>query len=149
MPDPLDNKKIQPFGIDVITYAGTPSGIPSEELDKNWGGLNKQLAFSNLSDINILDIDDLRRIQQLKTMSCQRDYELRTNEQNGSSQADIVEICLTTLGKGGFLLKQATTQRHEITQRNEESKKPRFMGIGARQPQQQQQQQQQQPGRVG
>jgi hypothetical protein len=146
MSDPTEKKLPQPLGIDVISYAGTPSGIPPGELLTNWGGLNKQLAFSYLSSDNILDIEDLLRIRELKAISGQRDYELRLSEQKGSDQSNIISKCLSSLGREGFLIKRATTASHEITNRTEETKKSRFLGIGQK-PQPQQQQQQAQPGR--
>lgn len=138
-------KKPVPFSLDVISYAGTPNGIPQDQLIQNWGSLNKQLAFSNLSDTDILDIEDILRIRELKSMSGLRDYELRYQDQKGVDQGAIISKCLSSLGRNGFLLKRATTNSHEITNKSEESKKNRLFGIG--QPKQQQQQQQQQiPG---
>lgn len=135
---PTDRATAAPaaFGIDVITYAGTPNGIPAHDLDENWGSLNKQLAFSNLSDNDIADIGDLVRIRELKAMSGLRDHELRTRDLSGADQAAIVSKCLSSLGKGGFLIKRATTASHEITNKTEENKKSRFFGIGSpKQPQ--------------
>lgn len=136
MSDPLEKKPAQQ-GMDVIAYAGTPNGIPAEELFQNWGSLNKQLAFSNLSKNDILEIEDILRIRQLKHMSGFRDYELRKAEQKGTDQSSIVSKCLTSLGRDGFLLKRATTAEHTITNKTEGDKKSRFFGIGA--PKQQQQ----------
>lgn len=134
-------KKPAPFQMDVIAYAGTPNGIPGDELNKNWGSLNKQLAFSNLSDHDILDIEDILRIRELKASSGLRDYELRIMDQKGSDQSSIISKCLSSLGRGGFLIKRATTASHEITNKNEDNnKKSRFFGLGApkQQPQQSQ-----------
>lgn len=131
--------------MDVIAYAGTPNGIPGDELNKNWGSLNKQLAFSNLSDHDILDIEDILRIRELKSSSGLRDYELRIMDQKGSDQSSIISKCLSSLGRGGFLIKRATTASHEITNKTEENKKTRFLGLGS--PKQQPQQVQAQ-GRV-
>lgn len=117
--------------MDLISYAATPNGIPAEELFKNWGSLNKQLAFSNLSDTDIQDIEDILRIRELRSMGTLRDYELRKEDQKGSDQASIIAKCLSSLGKGGFLIKRATTSAHEITNRTEELKKSKFFGIGA------------------
>lgn len=143
MSDPTEKKLPQPMGLDVIAYAGSPSGIPPEELLQNWGSLNKQLAFSNLSSSDILDIEDILRIRQLKTISGQRDYELRLSEQKGTDQSNIISKCLSSLGRDGFLIKRATTASHEVTTKTEEAKKSRFLGIGAKP----QPQPQQQPGR--
>lgn len=110
----------------------------------NWGSLNKQLAFSNLSSSDILDIEDILRIRQLKLVSGLRDYELRISEQKGQDQSNIISKCLSSLGRDGFLIKRATTASHEITNKTEEPKKSRFLGIGAPKPQPQPQQQ---PGR--
>lgn len=131
-------KKPAPFSMDVIAYAGTPNGIPGDELNKNWGSLNKQLAFSNLSEHDILDIEDILRIRELKVSSGLRDYELRIMDQKGADQSSIISKCLSSLGRGGFLIKRATTASHEITQKTEESKKTRFFGFGSpkQQPQQ-------------
>lgn len=129
--------------MDIIGYAGTPSDIPQDEKSKNWGSLNKQLAFSNLSDTDVFDIEDLVRIRELKQSSCLRDYELRERDISGADQAAIVSKCLSSLGKQGFLIKRATTNSHEVTTKNTEDKnKSRFFGIGAaKEPQQQQTQQ--------
>lgn len=131
-------KKPAPFSMDVIAYAGTPNGIPGDELNKNWGSLNKQLAFSNLSDHDILDIEDILRIRELKASSSLRDYELRIMDQKGSDQSSIISKCLSSLGRNGFLIKRATTASHEITQKTEDNKKTRFFGLGSpkQQPQQ-------------
>lgn len=131
-------KKPAPFSMDVIAYAGTPNGIPGDELNKNWGSLNKQLAFSNLSDHDILDIEDILRIRELKASSSLRDYELRIMDQKGSDQSSIISKCLSSLGRNGFLIKRATTASHEITNKTEDNKKTRFLGLGApkQQPQQ-------------
>lgn len=140
-----DIKKPVPFTLDIIGYAGTPSDIPQDEKNKNWGSLNKQLAFSNLSDTDVFDIEDLVRIRELKQSACLRDYELRSRDISGADQAAIVSKCLSSLGKGGFLIKRATTNSHEVTNKTEQvNSKSRFLGIGApkQQPQQQQQQQQ-------
>src|SRR5512138_985937 len=123
-------KKPLPFTHDIIGYAGTPSDIPPEEKLKNWGSLNKQLAFSNLSENDVFDIEDLVRIRELKQSSCLRDYELRNRDISGADQAAIVSKCLSSLGKQGFLIKRGTTQSHEVTQKTEENKKSRFLGIG-------------------
>jgi hypothetical protein len=140
-------KKPAPFQMDVIAYAGTPNGIPGDELNKNWGSLNKQLAFSNLSDHDILDIEDILKIRELKAASGLRDYELRIMDQKGSDQSSIISKCLSSLGRGGFLIKRATTASHEITNKTEDqNKKSRFFGLGA--PKQQPQQPQVQQGRV-
>ncbi|MDP4225231.1 MAG: hypothetical protein Q8910_02480 [Bacteroidota bacterium] len=139
-------KKPAPFSMDVIAYAGTPNGIPGDELNKNWGPLNKQLAFSNLSDNDILDIEDILRIRELKSTSSLRDYELRIQDQKGADQSSIISKCLSSLGRGGFLIKRATTASHEITNKTEESKK-RFFGLGAPKQQPQQVQVQPQQGR--
>ena len=137
-------KKPAPFQMDVIAYAGTPNGIPGDELNKNWGSLNKQLAFSNLSDNDVLDIEDILRIRELKAASGLRDFELRIQDQKGADQSNIVSKCLSSLGKGGFLIKRATTASHEITNKTEDQHKSRFFGLGApkQQPQQPQQVQQ-------
>lgn len=127
--------------LDTITYAGTPNGIPAKELELNWGSLNKQLAFSNLSDIDVQDIEDLVRIRELKAGSSLRDNELRKRDLSGADQAAIVSRCLSSLGKNGFLIKRATTNSHEITNKSEDNKKSRFLGFGAPKEQQQQQQQ--------
>nr|CAH2570343.1 unnamed protein product [uncultured archaeal virus] len=131
-------KKPAPFSMDVIAYAGTPNGIPGDELSKNWGSLNKQLAFSNLSEHDILDIEDILRIRELKVSSGLRDYELRIMDQKGADQSSIISKCLSSLGRGGFLIKRATTASHEITNKTEENKKTRFFGLGSpkQQPQQ-------------
>jgi len=140
-------KKSPQFNMDVIAYAGTPNGIPGEELNKNWGSLNKQLAFSNLSDNDVLDIEDILRIRELKASSGLRDFELRIQDLKGSDQSSIISKCLSSLGKGGFLIKRATTASHEITNKTEESnKKSRFFGLGA--PKQQPQQAQVQGGNI-
>ncbi|WP_048140537.1 hypothetical protein [Methanosarcina horonobensis] len=131
--------------MDVIAYAGTPNGIPNDELSKNWGPLNKQLAFSNLSENDILDIEDTLRIRELKSSSSLRDYELRALDLKGADQSSIISKCLSSLGKGGFLIKRATTASHEITNKTEENKKSRFFGLGS--PKQQPQQIPQQGGR--
>lgn len=143
MTDTTKNKLLPGVQLDTITYAGTPNGIPSKELETNWGSLNKQLAFSNLSETDILDIEDLVRIRELKAGASLRDYELRTRDLSGADQAAIVSRCLSSLGKQGFLIKRATTNSHEITNKTEESKKSRFLGFGAPKDQQQQQQIQQ------
>lgn len=138
-------KKSPQFNMDVIAYAGTPNGIPGEELNKNWGSLNKQLAFSNLSENDVLDIEDILRIRELKSTGGLRDFELRIQDQKGSDQSSIISKCLSSLGKGGFLIKRATTASHEITNKTEDqNKKSRFFGLGApkQQPQQPQQIQQ-------
>lgn len=132
--------------MDVISYAGTPNGIPAEELLKNWGALNKQLAFSNLSHDEIQDIEDLLRISELRAMSSQRDHELRQMDVRGAGQAIIITKCLESLGRDGFLLKRATTAEHTVTNRTEGDKKPRFFGLGAPRQQYPQQQYQQQQG---
>lgn len=144
MSDSTEKKLPQPLGLDVIAYAGTPNGIPSDKLFHNWGSLNKQLAFSNLSANDVLEIEDILRIRHLKLISGQRDYELRISEQKGTDQSNIISKCLSSLGRGGFLIRRATTASHEITNKTEEVKKPRFLGIGAKP---QQQPQQAQPGR--
>lgn len=146
MSDELMKKPQVPLNLnmDIISYAGTPNGVPSEELLKNWGSLNKQLAFSNLSDTDIMDIEDILRIRELRSMSGLRDFELRAQDQKGSDQASIISKCLSSLGRNGFLIKRATSNTHEITNRTEDLKKSRFFGIGA--PKQQQQQQQQTQG---
>lgn len=134
-------KKPLPLNLDIIGYAGTPSDIPQDEKNKNWGSLNKQLAFSNLSEQDVYDIEDLVRIRELKQSSCLRDHELRTRDISGADQAAIVSKCLSSLGKQGFLLKRATTNSHEVTTKNTEDKtKSRFFGIGAQKEQPQQQQ---------
>jgi hypothetical protein len=140
-----DIKKSPQFNMDVIAYAGTPNGIPGDELNKNWGSLNKQLAFSNLSDNDVLDIEDILRIRELKSTGGLRDFELRIQDQKGADQSSIISKCLSSLGKGGFLIKRATTASHEITNKTEDqNKKSRFFGLGApkQQPQQPQQIQQ-------
>lgn len=144
MSDPIDKSKTQIQPLDVIAYAGTPNGIPPDELLKNWGALNKQLAFSNLSHNEIQDIEDLLRITELRSMSSQRDHELRQMDIKGAGQALIITKCLSSLGRDGFLLKRATTSEHSITNKTEGEKKPRFFGLGA--PKQQYPQQQQQQG---
>lgn len=140
-----DNRPHRPAGIDnIIAYAGTPNGIPGAELEENWGPLNKQLAFSNLSKNDILDIGDILRNSELQAQAGKRDHELRAMGIKGSGQVRIISTCLSSLGRDGFLLKRATTASHEITNKNISSdKKSRFMGIGAPKPQPQQQQQQQ------
>lgn len=137
-------KPTLPFSMDVIAYAGTPNGIPGDELIKNWGSMNKQLAFSNLSETDILEIEDILRIRELKSTSGLRDYELRIMDLKGSDQSSIISKCLSSLGRGGFLIKRATTASYETTSKTEESKKSRFFGLGApkQQPQQPQQMQQ-------
>lgn len=141
MSDPIDKLKTQVQAMDVIAYAGTPNGIPSEELMKNWGALNKQLAFSNLSYNEIQDIEDLLRISELRAMSSQRDYELRQMDVRGAGQAIIITKCLESLGRDGFLLKRATTSEHSITNKTDSGdKKQKFFGLGA--PKQQYPQQQ-------
>lgn len=144
MSDPIDKSKTQLQAMDVISYAGTPNGIPSEELLKNWGSLNKQLAFSNLSHNEIQDIEDLLRISELRMNGAQRDYELRNNDVKGAGQAMIITKCLSSLGRDGFLIKRATTAEHSITNKTEGEKKPKFFGLGA--PKQQYQQYPQQQG---
>jgi hypothetical protein len=129
MSDPKDKKPLAPV-LDLISYAGTPNSIPAEELNSNWGSLNKQLAFSNLSEADILDIEDILRIRQLKSMGTKRDYELRNLELKGSDQSQIVSKCLSSLGKNGFLLKRATTASHEFKNINDEKK--RWLNIGSR-----------------
>ncbi|MDI9395801.1 MAG: hypothetical protein QM426_10505 [Euryarchaeota archaeon] len=131
-------KKPSAFSLDIIGYAGTPSDIPLEEKSLNWGSLNKQLAFSNLSEADVSDIEDLVRIRELKQMSCLRDNELRDRDISGADQAAIVSKCLSSLGKHGFLIKRATTNSHEISNKNTtENSKSRFFGIGAnKEPQQ-------------
>jgi hypothetical protein len=141
MSDPIDKSKTQVQAMDVIAYAGTPNGIPSEELMKNWGALNKQLAFSNLSHNEIQDIEDLLRISELRAMSSQRDYELRQMDVKGAGQAIIITKCLESLGRDGFLLKRATTSEHSITNKTDSgANKQKFFGLGA--PKQQYPQQQ-------
>lgn len=146
MSDPIDKSKTQIQAMDVISYAGTPNGIPAEELMKNWGALNKQLAFSNLSHNEIQDIEDLLRISELRSMSSQRDHELRQMDVRGAGQAIIITKCLESLGRDGFLLKRATTAEHTVTNRTEGDKKPKFFGLGAPKQQYSQQQYQQQQG---
>jgi hypothetical protein len=140
MSDPIDKSKTPIQAMDVISYAGTPNGIPSEEILKNWGSLNKQLAFSNLSHNEIQDIEDLLRITELRMQGAQRDHELRSNDVKGAGQAMIITKCLSSLGRDGFLIKRATTASHEFTQKTGEDKKPKFWGLGA--PRQQYPQQQ-------
>jgi len=145
MSDPIDKSKTQVQAMDVIAYAGTPNGIPSEELLKNWGALNKQLAFSNLSHDEIQDIEDLLRISELRAMSSQRDHELRQMDVRGAGQAIIITKCLESLGRDGFLLKRATTSEHSITNKTDSGdKKQKFFGLGAPRQQQYQQYPQQQ-----
>lgn len=124
-------RKPIPAGVDIIAYAGTPNGIPQSELDKNWGPLNKQLAFSNLSKDDILDIQDYLRIRELKSSSVVRDYELSRLDQRGTDQSTIISKCLLSLGSQGFLIKRATTASHEITNKTEEPKKRGLFGIGS------------------
>lgn len=143
-----DDRPQRPTGIDnIIAYAGTPNGIPTSELEANWGPLNKQLAFSNLSYNDILDIEDILRNRELQADAGKRDYELRAQNLKGSGQIRIITKCLSSLGRDGFLIKRATTASHEITNKNiSDSKKSRFFGIGSpkQQPQQPAPQQQQQ-----
>lgn len=142
-----DNRPYRPTNIDnIIAYAGTPNGIPGAELEENWGPLNKQLAFSNLSSNDILDIEDILRNRELESQASKRDYELRAQNLKGSGQIRIITKCLSSLGRDGFLIKRATTASHEITNKNvSDDKKRRFLGIGApkQQPQPQPQPQQQ------
>lgn len=144
MSDPIDKTKQPIQAMDVISYAGTPNGIPSDELLRNWGSLNKQLAFSNLSHNEILDIEDLLRISDLRAMGSQRDHELRSYDVKGAGQATIITKCLSSLGRDGFLIKRATTAEHNITNKTESSGKQKFWGLGA--PRQQYPQQQVQQG---
>ncbi len=132
--------------MDVISYAGTPNGIPQDEILKNWGALNKQLAFSNLSRDEIQDIEDLLRISELRSMGSQRDHELRQMDVKGAGQAIIITKCLESLGRDGFLLKRATTAEHSITNRTDDGKKSKFWGLGAPRQQYPQQQYSQQQG---
>lgn len=143
MTDPIEKKQAPVMGMDVISYAGTPNNIPVDELNKNWGSLNKQLAFSNLSRDEIMDIEDLLRISELRAQSSQRDYELRLNDVKGAGQSMIITKCLSSLGRDGFLIKRATTAEHNITNRTETDKVKRFFGLGAPRQQQQPQQYQQ------
>lgn len=143
-----DNKPHRPPGIDnIIAYAGTPNGIPGAELEENWGPLNKQLAFSNLSPNDILDIEDILRNRELQAQASKRDHELRAMDLKGSGQIRIITKCLSSLGRDGFLIKRATTASHEITNKNvSDDKKRRFLGIGSPKPQQPQQTVSQQQG---
>lgn len=136
MTDPTDKTKQNIQQMDVISYAGTPNGIPAEELNANWGSLNKQLAFSNLSRDEILDIEDLLRISELRSMSSKRDFELRSIDVKGAGQGLIITKCLSSLGRDGFLIKRATTAEHNITNKMDvSSAKQRFLGIGGPRPQ--------------
>ncbi|MCQ1534839.1 hypothetical protein FTO70_03860 [Methanosarcina sp. KYL-1] len=137
--DPSQN----PFKDNLIKYAGTPDGIPPAELLRNWGPLNKQLAFSNLKKEDCEDIEEILRIRQLKEMSGKRDYELRQMDMAGADQTTIIAKCLTSLGRDGFLIKRATTASYKMESPDTDKKKSRFLGIGA--PRQQSQPPAQQP----
>ncbi len=98
----------------VFKYAGSPDHIPNKYYEKFWGFLNKQLAFANWSNTDILNIQEELAIQQIREMQRKRRYELRNLDEEGWGQTWIISYGLATLGKDGFLLKQYRTHESRI-----------------------------------
>lgn len=107
-------------GIDdtLYRYAAIPDGIPSRFLERLFGLLNKQLALANWSDVDVENIEEEIAIQQIREIHKKKRYELRQLDDRGWSQVWILSKALSTLGKEGFLLKQASTTEKRIVSAN-------------------------------
>lgn len=105
----------------LIIYAGTPDNVDKEVSKDEWGTLNKQLAFSNLTKFDIWAMEETVTISRLRKQAVLRDHELKSVNQD-EDQKFFVTKCLLSLGSGGFLLKRATTQSHRIEQIGDKDK---------------------------
>jgi len=103
-------------------YAGTPSGIPRNLLETHFGVLNKQLAFAQWDSTDVDNIEEEIQIERLKTLIKCRRYELKGFNAEIYRQMAIIAKGLASLGKEGFLLKQATTSVKEIRETREGKK---------------------------
>lgn len=103
-------------GDSLFIYAGTPDGIPDELLKTDFGFLNKQLSFANWDKEDVENIIEDIRIDFLHTITRLKRYQLRGLSTKHLRQKMIIAKGLASLGKDGFLIRQATTSRREITQ---------------------------------
>lgn len=108
--------------LSFFKYAGTPSGIPKELLRTHFGVLNKQLAFAQWDSTDIDNIEEEIWIEYLKSLTRCRRYELSGLNGEVFKQMAIVAKALASLGKDGFLLKQATTSIKEVREEREGKK---------------------------
>jgi|GEM_PF-4367734 len=95
----------------LMKFAGVPDGIPDKILNKFWGYLNKQNSFANWSTADEIRIEeDLRCIELHELMSHTED-ELIDCDAEIPDIDQVIHVAkgMATLGKNGYLLKQART----------------------------------------
>lgn len=95
----------------LMKFAGVPDGIPDRILDKFWGYLNKQNSFANWSYADEIRIEeDLRCIELHELMGYTED-ELIDCDADIPDIDQVIHVArgMATLGKNGYLLKQART----------------------------------------
>ena len=104
----------------LMKYAGTPDGIPKTQLDKFWGYINKQLAFANWDERDILVMEENLKQQELREMMNMTEDELADLDDTnpGWDQVFLISKGLMTLGKNGFLVKQSRTHSAEYKMDN-------------------------------
>lgn len=117
----------------LMRYAGSPDGIPKEENEKFWGYLNKQLAFANWSNIDIIVMEETLKQKEITEMIGQTEDELSTQQDiyPNWDQVFLVSKGLMTLGRDGFLVKQSrsTTNNSSYEMKEAGASKNKFLNM--------------------